>query len=132
MSGLLASDGCQDVEVISNAGLIEHRSMVYTEYFARGTAPTALCDLHPTHGIMTKLAGLFGGNERPAPPRIEDTGIPASTATAGTTGTITTVPASDVPPEPPKAKRGFWSRMFHRGNDSSSTPQPPPAKKKGG
>jgi len=135
MSGLLASDGCEDVEVISNAGLMEHRSMVYTEYFARGTAPTAVCNLHPTHGIMTKLAGLFGGNERPAPPRIEDTGIPAATATAGTTGTAATtatVPAGDVPPEPPKAKRGFWSRMFHRGNGSSSTPEPPPAKKKGG
>ena len=61
--------------------------MVYTEYFARGTEPTAYCDQHPTRGIMTKLAGIFGGNdERPAPPRVEDTGLapPTATATAGT------------------------------------------------
>src|SRR3954469_2619989 len=76
LSGLLATDGCQDVQVIGNTGQLERKSMVYTEYFARGTEPTTYCDQHPTHGIMTKLAGIFGGgDDRPAPPHVEDTGI---------------------------------------------------------
>ena len=68
LSGKLATDGCQDVEVVSNTGALERRSMVYTEYFASGTAPEAYCDLHPTRGLMTKLAGVFGaGTAAPAP-----------------------------------------------------------------
>ena len=131
LSGLLATDGCQDVEVVSNSGLIERRSMIYTEYFARGTAPSAFCDQHPTRGIMTRLAGVFGGGEeRPAPPRIEDTGItPNATATSGT------LPDGiDVPPPPAQNKRGFWSRIFHRGGgDPRPAPdEQAPPKKKGG
>src|SRR6059036_2491485 len=33
LSGKLASAGCQDVEVVNRDGVLEHRSMVYTEYF---------------------------------------------------------------------------------------------------
>src|SRR5260221_862306 len=36
LSGKLATDGCNDVEVVNKNGDIEHRSMIYTEYFARG------------------------------------------------------------------------------------------------
>ena len=134
VSGLLATDGCQDVEVIANSGQIEHRSMIYTEYFARGTEPSAFCDQHPTRGIMTKLAGLFGGEDRPAPPRVEDTGLaPAPTATTGRVEQI------ENPPEPPKQKRGFWSRIFGRGEapdppppDADEQIPPMPPKKKGG
>ena len=39
--------------MVSNDGQIDRRSMIYTEYFARGTVPEAYCDLHPTRGIMT-------------------------------------------------------------------------------
>ena len=113
--------------------------MVYTEYFARGTEPTAFCDLHPTRGIMTKLAGLFGGSdEQPAPPRIEDTGIAPPTSDGDRT-----VPRRHVenpPAPPPKKKRGFWSRLFGRDREAehSDTQAPPknetqpPPKKKGG
>jgi 1A family penicillin-binding protein len=128
LSGLLATEGCQDVEVVSNSGELERRSMVYTEYFARGTEPSTYCDQHPTRGIMTRLAGLFGGSEdRPAPPRVEDTGIapPAATATSGT------LPQVENPPQPPpKKKRGFWSRVFGKGDDDADEQAPP--KKKGG
>ena len=55
--------------------------MIYTEYFSRGTEPTNSCDLHPPHGIMANLAGLFGvGEDRPAPPRVEDTGLAPAVA----------------------------------------------------
>ena len=48
VSGKLATEGCQDVEVIDSDGHVERRSMIYTEYFARGTQPNAYCELHPT------------------------------------------------------------------------------------
>jgi hypothetical protein len=87
---------------------------------------------------MTKLAGLFGADERPAPPHIENTGAapPSPTATWGAAPA-----ASEAPPAPPqKKKRGFWSRLFGRDRDAehSDTQAPPkndgqpPQKKKGG
>jgi 1A family penicillin-binding protein len=130
VSGLLATEGCQDVEVVTNAGLIDHRSMVYTEYFVKGTEPTGFCDQHPTRGIMTRLAGMFGvTQEQPSPPRAEDTAVvPVATATAGTVAPV------DVPPAPPQERRGFWSRIFRRGGAPPPPPpeQPAPPKKKGG
>ena len=132
VTGMLATDGCQDVEVIGRNGELEHRSMTYTEYFARGTEPTAFCDQHPTRGIMTQVAGLIGGSEeRPAPPRSEDDGLALPTATA-TSGVLQ---QGEDPPQPPRRKRGFWSGIFHRGEELPPPPpsddQPPP-KKKGG
>jgi penicillin-binding protein 1A len=118
LSGKLATEGCQDVEVVNNDGQLERRSMVYTEYFARGTAPDTFCDLHPTRGLMTKIAGLFGaGQDHPAPPTVRDAGLPP--APAATTGTApeAPTPAPSVAPEPPKKKRGFWSRLFGIGKD---------------
>jgi 1A family penicillin-binding protein len=137
LSGLLATDGCDDVEVVGTNGKLERRSMIYTEYFAKGSEPTAYCDQHPTRGLMTKLAGIFGGgDDRPTPPRVEDTGAvpPSATATAGA------APHVENPPEPPpKKKRGFWSRLFGRDRDAERDEEPPakkdeqpPAKKKGG
>jgi 1A family penicillin-binding protein len=118
LSGKLATEGCQDVEVVNDQGHIERRSMVYTEYFARGTAPETYCDLHPTHGLMTKIAGLFGGSQtHPPPPSVQATGLPP--APAATSGSAPT-PPDPVPTaeqEPPKKKRGFWSRLFGIGKD---------------
>src|SRR5262249_1690400 len=103
LSGLLATEGCNEVEVQSRDGHLERRSMVYTEYFARGTEPTAYCDQHPTRGIMTKVAGLFGGNqEKPAPPHVEAPAVaPAPTPTASAEPEPV---SADVPPEAPKKK----------------------------
>jgi 1A family penicillin-binding protein len=139
MSGLLATEGCQDVEVEARDGHLDRRSMIYTEYFARGTEPTTYCDLHPTRGIMTKVAGLFGAaQDKPTPPRADDPVIaPTPTATSG----IEPAARVDIAPPPPpqKKKRGFWSRVFGIGRDAESKennedPQPPPPqpKKKGG
>src|SRR6185436_12839257 len=119
LSGKLATEGCQDVEVVNRDGQLTRRSMVYTEYFDRGTEPTTLCDLHPTRGIFGKLAGIFNGEEKPLPPRIEQTGIPP--VAVATSGASTPAPAVgehiEMPPDPPKKKRGFWGRLFGRGGD---------------
>jgi penicillin-binding protein 1A len=43
VSGLLAGEGCGDVEVEGNDHKSERRSMIYTEYFVAGTEPTTVC-----------------------------------------------------------------------------------------
>jgi 1A family penicillin-binding protein len=126
LSGKLASEGCSHADVVSANGSVEQRSLVYTEYFARGTAPSAFCDLHPTRGFMGKLASILSGSAKPLPPppHVEDTGIPPAApvaVTAAATAAASAERVTPAPPEPPKKKRGFWGRLFgRRGPDEKS------------
>jgi hypothetical protein len=132
--------GCRDVEVENRDGALEHRSMVYTEYFARGTEPATYCELHPTRTIFTQVAGFFTGQEKPVPPHAEDpavvavAGLPPPMATA--TGGSLSTPIENLPP-PPRKKRGFFSRMFgigkdHEAGDTGRASVQSPKKKTGG
>jgi penicillin-binding protein 1A len=137
MSGQLAAEGCQDVEVVARDGSIERRSMVYTEYFARGTEPTTYCELHPTRSIFTQLAGAFVHDDKANKPHADDPVVvaPAPAATSGTAVAAENVPAPP-PPAPPKKKRGFWSRVFGIGRDDNAESKDKatetPKKKSGG
>jgi 1A family penicillin-binding protein len=118
LSGLLASEGCEDVEVVNREGGLERRSMVYSEYFVRGSEPTTVCDQHPKRGFLTTIAGVFGGNVyHAAPPHVESTGIAPSSAVTAAAGTESNAEPAP-PPAPPQKKRGFWSRVFGRNNSS--------------
>jgi penicillin-binding protein 1A len=125
LSGKLASNGCADVEVVTAQGTIERRSMIYTEYFARGTMPAGHCHLHPTRGFFDTIASVFGGKDAPAPARADAAGVPArvapaAVATAGvaadarSTAAVATagVSAPPIAPVPLQKKRGFWSRVL--------------------
>ncbi len=76
MSGRLAVDGCAAVEVTNDLGEVEVKSMAYTEYFRRGTAPVDFCPLHgaaappPVEGAPPPGAGA----DPPHPPL---SGVPA-------------------------------------------------------
>ncbi len=113
VSGKLATEGCEHADVIDNDGRLTQRSMVYTEVFARGTVPTASCDIHASRGIFGSIAAAFtGGGDKPPATRLEDSGLPEPTATTGAQA------AEPAPPdEPKKKKRGFWSRVFGVGGD---------------
>jgi 1A family penicillin-binding protein len=122
LSGKLPAGGCHSVNVLSREGVSEIRSLVYTEFFKRGTAPADTCPLHPEPSIFDRIAGLFGS--APGRPVSSEAVAPSSgppPAPATTTGTTATVPASTSGSEPSKAqekkKRGFWSRLFGVGND---------------
>jgi penicillin-binding protein 1A len=136
LSGKLATDGCQQVDVVDEHGQIDRRSMVYTEYFAPGTAPTAYCDLHPTRGIFGKIAGLFGnGDDRPAPPHVEDIGPPPSPAVSTARAPVGSTEQGDPTQPAKKKKRGFWSKLLGLGKDDAvddDTVQDKTPKKKGG
>ena len=134
VSGKLPNGGCDHVEVVNRDGLLETRSMIYTEYFVKGTQPTTLCPLHPSASFMDRIAGLFGGGDPNKPVRADEAGLPTSqTGTTGAHRTLEPVPelrpeepVKDAAGEAPTKKRGFWARVF--GKDGKK----PDQKKKGG
>jgi penicillin-binding protein 1A len=100
LSGKRAVDGCRHADVVDRDGRLEQRSLVYTEYFARGTAPTDSCDLHASRSVFGAIASVFtGGGDTP--------GVKAQE------------PAEPAGQDEPRKKRGFWSRFFGigRGGD---------------
>ena len=87
----------------------------YSIAFIAGTEPKQTCDqgVSDHRGIFTKIFGL--GSPPVAPPPANTNG-PVSTA--GTpAGQITTVEPGEAQP-PKKKKRGFFSRLFGRGDSS--------------
>ena len=119
VSGQLASDGCNGVDVVNDDGVIERRSMVYTEYFARGTAPTVTCEIHSGYGVASGAVGMIANGETPAPPH-HNVVNPAPPPNATAPSEIRQQPPEVPPQVTPPPKRGFWSRLFKRGGDSKS------------
>ena len=128
VSGKLPSQGCESVIVPASTGQLEKRSMVYTDFFVKGTQPTDMCPLHQSPSFIDRLAGIFG----------KDSGVPVSVDASGTPlpGAVSTsgapVPApsvenkedpskkndaKDEKVEDGKKKRGFWGRLFGRGDE---------------
>ena len=123
VSGQLPNAGCSDVEVVSDTGEVTHRSMVITDYFARGKAPVALCPLHPSQDLLATIGGWFG-KDTLKPASASALGLPSQSA-PGVAAEVTAEspraaePAPDAQrAEPEKKKKpGFWSRLFGRGKD---------------
>jgi hypothetical protein len=120
MSGQLPNVGCGNVLVTNRDGNLETRSMIYTDYFVKGTQPTTVCPLHEQNQIDA-LAGA-AGVEVGSPVSAEHPALPPP-APASTSGSATTPaePASSdgtvEEEQPQKKKRGFWSRIFGKGDD---------------
>ena len=127
LSGKLPNGGCNDVEVVTRDGLVERRSMIYTDYFVKGSQPTTACPLHEPLSLLDRLAGVFGKDNH-APPVPADEAGPSVPSVSGSRPPSPAPPAaqpsakSEPPPAPataeePKKKRGFWSRVFGIGKD---------------
>ena len=117
LSGKRPADGCYGAPILAADGSIVSSSSVYTEYFAKGTAPDEICPLHRT--LDTRVASWSGDAWR----------TPAAVAPADIRGDDRRIDddrpveraRSDEPEikksqEPEKKKRGFWSRLFGRGD----------------
>ena len=124
LSGRLPNRGCDAVDVLRDDGSVEARSMVYTEYFVRGTQPRDECPLHPGASFFDKIAGLFGRDPDP-PASADQAGVP-TTAAEPSRPSSRPAPAADSrdtrdsteeAAEKPKKKRGFWARVFGVGKD---------------
>ena len=146
LSGLLATEACKNGEVVNGAtGQIDRRSTVYTEYFARGTEPTAYCEAHQTQGV--RVAGLLGAEEKPPAPYVDLKAIAPpgdaaehriAPAPTGTSGTVELIENPSTAMNTTK-KRGFWSKVFRwTVKDRPNQPEPqrpppsPPSKKPSG
>jgi 1A family penicillin-binding protein len=120
LSGKLPSGGCDHVQVTNRDGGIETRSLIYTEYFVRGTEPDTMCPLHGSPSFTERLAGIFG-KEAGTPVSVDQAGLPPPAAsTSGTPAHPTVAPGSpeasaeEHKVEEPKKKRGFWGKIFGR------------------
>jgi 1A family penicillin-binding protein len=123
VSGKLPSRGCDNVLVVNRDGLTEHRSMIYTEYFVRGTQPDSECPLHSSLSFGERLAGIFG-KDVGTPVSVDAVGLPPTASTTGAparppvaSAEVPSSTSSEVKAEEPKKKRGFWSRIFGAGDD---------------
>ncbi|MPZ20996.1 MAG: PBP1A family penicillin-binding protein [Luteitalea sp.] len=138
VSGKRAAEGCQYVDVVLPDGNFDVKSMVYTEYFRRGSEPTETCDLHTRPDFLERMAGWLGRDQpdgKPAQAGLPPTGVqPPPPSPDGTTegasedardeepegeaARAEAKPADEeVEPAKPKKKRGFWSRLFGRRGD---------------
>jgi penicillin-binding protein 1A len=119
LSGKLPTEGCEHAEVLLDNGDVSRQSMVYTEYFAKGTQPTSSCVLHPTRGIVGTIASWFTSNDGPAPPKMSET-VPPTVAPVETPPPEVVAAAEEAKPAEPK-RRGFWSRLFGIGRDEGDS-----------
>jgi penicillin-binding protein 1A len=122
LSGKLPNDGCGSVMSYNDDyGMYETKSMIYTDYFVKGTQPTTVCPLHPSTALIVGDAGNIRS----------ESGAPHAGIPVGTMGPVPAQPpgisGGTVPPPPEKdktekektdkekKKRGFWGRVFGRG-----------------
>jgi 1A family penicillin-binding protein len=119
LSGRLPNAGCGHIEQVSRDGGIERRSLIYTEFFVRGTQPRAACDLHPAPTLITVSAGNAPGMSAEAglPGEIAATAGVAPPPTSPAARTAATAKPAEEKAEEPERRRGFWSRLFGRGGN---------------
>ena len=124
VSGKLPNSGCDSVQVVNRDGMLETRSMIYTEYFVRGTQPSAVCPLHEAPSFLDRIVGIFGKDEHGVPVSADEAGFPVNPgarpslppSAPAVAGTASEAKAKAESTEEPKKKRGFWSRIFGGGD----------------
>jgi penicillin-binding protein 1A len=87
-----------------------------TEYFAAGGAPTEVCRQHFFYPPNAETVTVFhGGDSLAHMPRAYD--MPPVPAAAVSQAPPPKLVLADAGDQQPKKKRGFWGRLFGRGND---------------
>jgi hypothetical protein len=131
LSGKLPADGCRGAVVFDQNGAPTDRSMVYTEYFVRGTEPIDYCPLHSqpygdavaTSGAAAATPAVAAASGEAGSPaltpvdHLKDAAPARPDAHMGNGTPSTAAPAAAAPPgsaESTERKRGFWGRLFRR------------------
>jgi penicillin-binding protein 1A len=137
LSGQLARGACEAAHVLDEEGRTTNRSMVYSEYFRRGTEPTEECSVHQSRSFFGAIASLFTGEDPPPlPAPVVRPAVEVSAAGNGSTDAPeTAMIRGEQPPQAiviapaPVKKRGFWSRIFGGGRRDETkerqSPTPP-------
>jgi penicillin-binding protein 1A len=126
-SGKLPAAGCSDALVLGSDGLPTRRSMVYTEYFVRGTEPREVCPVHQTYMNADAVLSTVGADGTPTgvpAARSERGGVEAATPVA-TTGTLTGTSSQPSAEQKQEQRRGFWWRIFRNAPDAPATSPAP-------
>lgn len=125
LSGKRPAAGCDHAQEVLKDGSSAERSTVTTEYFVRGTEPAEICHLHVGRSLLAKMGDWFRDappvqHERPDIAIAEPSAAPVADAAPASNET-------DAAAEAPKKKRGFWSRVFGRGdkNEKKATEKKP-------
>ena len=111
LSGKIPVDGCRNVVTTADDGTLTVRSMVYTEYFVRGTEPIDFCPVHGRSGFGDLIVGAGGDTITPPP------AVPAAPGQVTERRLPVPLPPPAAAEAEPKKKRGFWSRFFGIGRD---------------
>jgi penicillin-binding protein 1A len=126
LSGKLATDDCRDVETLDQEGFAVRQSMVVTEFFIRGTAPTQYCDWHyHAPSLSVPVAAALPAVPREAVPGAALRSRIIEVPTAGAGGGVATSGEREPTATPERPRRGFWSRFFRRGNNERPADPPP-------
>jgi 1A family penicillin-binding protein len=118
LSGKRPAGGCDAVPVVDDDGHESERSMIGTEYFVRGTEPDQLCHLHVGRSFFGRLAGWLGNEPRAEVTQQRANESAPAEAPAAAAAASPDEKAEEVAtaPAPERKKRGFWSRLFGRGD----------------
>ena len=138
LSGKRATGACQYVNTIDSDGYLTTGSQAYTEHFVRGTEPYEYCDLHARYEETAwRTVATTGGSPSASSPAATSAQVavtaarsPAAPTNDGeppvvTGGTLPPATQAEPPSATPPQRRGFWGRIFRRG-DPPKAPQPAP------
>jgi membrane carboxypeptidase/penicillin-binding protein len=125
LSGKLPTEGCRSAVLVDGDGNPTDRSMLYTEYFLRGTEPTDYCPLHERDFDVVATSGNVRpgsaitttgtGTPQTTPvDRMRDPAAPNGDTRVGDNSQPTADPGASAPDTPAPRKRGFWGRIFGR------------------
>jgi penicillin-binding protein 1A len=134
-SGRLPAAACNDALVVGSDGLPTRRSLVYTEYFVRGTEPKDVCPIHQIFMNADAVLSPVGVDGRtpaatPAVPVATTGTLPLPATASQSSVEQRTQPSAEQQPEPTveqkrDQRRGFWWRIF-RNAPTPPAPEPKP------
>jgi len=109
VSGALPVEGCRNAAAISPDGEIKYKSMVYTEYFVRGTEPMHTCDVHAIQYFPYPepyfAASAFDGFESFAPANpVPPDPVPAAAPISFEPAPVSPRRIPDLPAAPPEPR----------------------------
>jgi penicillin-binding protein 1B len=112
----------EQIDKVTNKLATPSCPQTYTVAFIAGTEPKETCDQAFTdnRGVFTKILGI--GSPPAAPPPPDTNGLVSATAAA--TPAIVQQPGTQAAEtEPSKKKKGFWGKLFGKGENSNQPPQ---------
>ena len=139
VSGKLPNAGCTSVDVVNREGVTETRSMIYTEYFVGGNAadvdlPAArLAVVHrPARRAVRRRSSRNPDRRGPGRPVAGTHRHERGAARSGAVPVAHPEGRTEAKVEEAQKKRGFWGRLFGRGDKKGEQKPDAPKKPEGG